>query len=146
VVRSCGCVVAGGRRSPSGGGIARARRAFGHVARRIDAIFRNKLRRTQVIRRLIVTRPCTVNDVATQLVVEAIRSFQRQMVVNETLSHIAFLRWSALIEGMPARTIRRRRPVWREGGFPVQRNWPATVTRARSRWLRRSAVRSIRAG
>jgi glyoxylase-like metal-dependent hydrolase (beta-lactamase superfamily II) len=76
---------------------------FGHVARRIDAIFRNKLRRMEAIRRMIVSRPCTVNDVATQLVARAIRSFQRQFAINETLSHIAFLRWSGLIE-------RRARP------------------------------------
>jgi glyoxylase-like metal-dependent hydrolase (beta-lactamase superfamily II) len=76
---------------------------FSNVTRRIEAIFRNKLRRTDAIRRMIISRPCTVNEVATRLVATAIRSFQRQMVINETLSHIAFLRWSGLIE-------RRARP------------------------------------
>ena len=76
---------------------------FHNVARRIAAIHRNKLRRTEAIRRMIMSRACTVNEIASKLVATAIRSFQRQMVLNETLSHIAFLRWSGLIE-------RRTRP------------------------------------
>lgn len=76
---------------------------FGDVVGRIEAIVRNKLRRLQRVRRAIADRPSSVVELADQLVSKAILAHQRQLAINETLAHIAFLRWCAVVE-------RRTRP------------------------------------
>ena len=76
---------------------------FGDAVGRIEAILRNKLRRLERIRRAIVDRPSSVVELADRLVSKAILAHQRQLAINETLAHIAFLRWSGLVE-------RRTRP------------------------------------
>ena len=53
--------------------------------------------------RRIAERPCTVTEIADRLVAKAIRADQRQLALSETLAHIAYLRWSGLVE-------RRTRP------------------------------------
>ncbi|HXV93638.1 MAG TPA: MBL fold metallo-hydrolase [Pseudonocardia sp.] len=73
-------------------------RPFGDAVGRIDAIVRNKMRRLVSIRRAIEERPSTVTELADRLVVKAVLAHQRQLAINETLAHIAFLRWSGLIE------------------------------------------------
>ena len=78
-------------------------RPFGDAVGRIDAILRNKLRRLEEIRRPSPTGPVTVTEVADTLVAKAILAFQRQMAMDETLAHIAYLRWSGVVE-------RRTRP------------------------------------
>ena len=70
---------------------------------RIDAILRNKLRRLEKIRRAIADRPSSVIELADLLVAKAILAHQRQLAINETLAHIAYLRWSGVVE-------RRTRP------------------------------------
>jgi len=76
---------------------------FANGANRIDAIIRNKIRRMEGVRRMIVERPCTLTEIADRLVAKAIRSGQRHFALSETLAHIAYLRWSGLVE-------RRTRP------------------------------------
>ena len=76
---------------------------FGDVAGRIDAIVRNKVRRLESIRRAIREKPSTVTELADRLVAKAILAHQRQLAISETLAHIAYLRWSNLVE-------RRTRP------------------------------------
>jgi hypothetical protein len=44
-----------------------------------------------------------VTEIADRLVAKAILRHQRQLALSETLAHIAFLRWSGLVE-------RRTRP------------------------------------
>jgi glyoxylase-like metal-dependent hydrolase (beta-lactamase superfamily II) len=78
-------------------------RAFGDAVGRIEAIARNKIRRLLAIRRAIQERPSTVTELADRLVVKAVLAHQRQLAISETLAHIAFLRWSGVVE-------RRTRP------------------------------------
>jgi glyoxylase-like metal-dependent hydrolase (beta-lactamase superfamily II) len=78
-------------------------RPFGDAAGRIDAILRNKMRRLEKIRRAISDRPSSVIELADVLVAKAILAHQRQLAINETLAHIAYLRWSGVVE-------RRTRP------------------------------------
>jgi len=76
---------------------------FANGTARIEAIIRNKVRRMTAIRAMIAERPCTVTEIADRLVAKAIRADQRQLALSETLAHIAYLRWSGLVE-------RRTRP------------------------------------
>jgi glyoxylase-like metal-dependent hydrolase (beta-lactamase superfamily II) len=76
---------------------------FGDAVGRIEAIIRNKLRRLESIRRAIEERPSTVTELADRLVAKAVLAHQRQLAINETLAHIAYLRWSGAVE-------RRTRP------------------------------------
>ncbi|MGD9528003.1 MBL fold metallo-hydrolase [Pseudonocardia sp.] len=76
---------------------------FGDAVGRIEAILRTKLRRLEKIRRAIADRPSSVVELADRLVAKAVLAHQRQLAINETLSHIAFLRWSGVVE-------RRTRP------------------------------------
>ncbi len=76
---------------------------FGDAVARIEAILRNKLRRLEKIYRAIRDRPSSVVELADLLVAKAILAHQRQLAINETLAHIAYLRWSGLVE-------RRTRP------------------------------------
>jgi glyoxylase-like metal-dependent hydrolase (beta-lactamase superfamily II) len=78
-------------------------RPFGDAAGRIEAILRNKIRRLEAIRRAICERPSTVTELADRLVAKAVLAHQRQLAISETLAHIAYLRWSGLVE-------RRTRP------------------------------------
>jgi glyoxylase-like metal-dependent hydrolase (beta-lactamase superfamily II) len=78
-------------------------RPFGEPVGRIEAIIRNKLRRLESIRRAIEERPSTVTELADRLVAKAVLAHQRQLAINETLAHIAYLRWSGAVE-------RRTRP------------------------------------
>ena len=59
---------------------------------------RNKVRRLERIRQAIQDGPCTVGALTDKLVARAILAHQRQLAINETLAHIAYLRWSGLIE------------------------------------------------
>ena len=73
-------------------------RSFGDAVGRIEAIMRNKLRRLEKVRRAIERRPSTVTELADELVAKAILAHQRQLAINETLAHIAYLRWSGAVE------------------------------------------------
>jgi len=76
---------------------------FANCAARIEVIIRNKVRRMAAVRQMISEQPCTVTEIADRLVASAIRSHQRDFALSETLAHIAYLRWSRLVE-------RRTRP------------------------------------
>jgi glyoxylase-like metal-dependent hydrolase (beta-lactamase superfamily II) len=78
-------------------------RPFGDAVGRIEAIMRTKVRRLEKIRHAIRERPSSVTELADRLVAKAILAHQRQLAISETLAHIAYLRWSGLIE-------RRTRP------------------------------------
>jgi len=78
-------------------------RPFADAVGRIEAISRNKIRRLESIRRMIREQPSTVTEIADRLVAKAILSHQRQLALNETLAHIAYLRSSGVVE-------RRTRP------------------------------------
>jgi glyoxylase-like metal-dependent hydrolase (beta-lactamase superfamily II) len=78
-------------------------RPFGDAAGRIEAILRNKLRRLETIRRAVRDRPSTVTELADRLIAKAVLAHQRQLAISETLAHIAYLRWSGVVE-------RRTRP------------------------------------
>ena len=41
---------------------------------------------------------CTVIELADRLVAKAVLAHQRQLAINETLAHIAYLRWSGVVE------------------------------------------------
>jgi glyoxylase-like metal-dependent hydrolase (beta-lactamase superfamily II) len=93
-------------------------RPFGDCARRIEAITRSKMRRLEAIHATIRERPRTVTEIADELFTRAVVRFQRNFAMAEALAHIAYLRWSGLVE-------RRIRPdgvyEWyatREGGRP----------------------------
>ena len=60
-------------------------------------------RRLDSIRRAIREQPSTVTELADRLVAKAVLAHQRQLAISETLAHIAYLRWSGLVE-------RRTRP------------------------------------
>jgi hypothetical protein len=76
---------------------------FDDPAGRIEAIYRTKLRRLEKVRQAITAEPSSVVELADRLVAKAILAHQRQLAINETLSHIAYLRWSGEVE-------RRTRP------------------------------------
>lgn len=76
---------------------------FGDAVGRIEAIMRSKLRRLERIRQAIQQQPTTVGELTGRLVAAAMLPHQRQLAINETLAHIACLRWSGLVE-------RRARP------------------------------------
>ena len=78
-------------------------RPFGDVAGRIEAILRRKLRRLETVRRAIRDQPSTVTELADRLVAKAVLAHQRQLAISETLAHVAYLRWSGVVE-------RRTRP------------------------------------
>jgi glyoxylase-like metal-dependent hydrolase (beta-lactamase superfamily II) len=78
-------------------------RPFGDATGRIEVILRNKLRRLETIRRAIRDQPSTVTELADRLVAKAVLAHQRQLAISETLAHIAYLRWSGVVE-------RRTRP------------------------------------
>ncbi len=78
-------------------------RPFGDVAGRIEAIMRNKVRRLHTIRRAIRDQPSSVTELADRLVAKAVLAHQRQLAISETLAHVAYLRWSGVVE-------RRTRP------------------------------------
>jgi glyoxylase-like metal-dependent hydrolase (beta-lactamase superfamily II) len=73
-------------------------RPFGNPVGRIEAIMRNKVRRLEKVWQSILERPSTVTELADRLVSKAILSHQRQLAINETLAHVAYLRWSRLVE------------------------------------------------
>ena len=73
-------------------------RPFGDAVGRIEAILRNKVRRLERVRAAIQERPSTVTELADRLVAKAILAHQRQLAINETLAHIAYLRWSGAVE------------------------------------------------
>jgi glyoxylase-like metal-dependent hydrolase (beta-lactamase superfamily II) len=73
-------------------------RPFGDAVGRIEAILRTKLRRLEAIRRAIRERSSTVTELTDRLVVKAVLAHQRQLAINETLAHIAYLRWSGVVE------------------------------------------------
>jgi len=76
---------------------------FGDAESRIDAILRTKTRRLGKIHDAIREAPSSVTELADRLVVKAVLAHQRQLAINETLAHIAYLRWSGAVE-------RRARP------------------------------------
>jgi len=76
---------------------------FGDPQGRIEAILRTKLRRLEKIRRAIREQPRSIVELADLLVAKAIMAHQRQLAINETLAHVAYLRWSGVVE-------RRTRP------------------------------------
>ena len=78
-------------------------RAFADGRRRVDAITRNKQRRLDAIHAMVRNRPSTVLEIAEAQVAKAFLRFQRNLVMAETLAHLAYLRWQGLIE-------RRTRP------------------------------------
>ncbi len=73
-------------------------RPFGDAVGRIDAIIRNKMRRMERIRRAVQEKPTTVGELTDRLVVGSMLGHQRQLAINETLAHIACLRYARLIE------------------------------------------------
>ena len=62
------------------------------------AIERRPMRRMQRIRRAVQDRPTTVGELTDKLVVGSMLGHQRQLAINETLAHIACLRYAGLIE------------------------------------------------
>jgi glyoxylase-like metal-dependent hydrolase (beta-lactamase superfamily II) len=85
---------------------------FIDCARRIEVIVRNKTRRLNTIRVLIEQRPRTVVDIAEEVFASALLSYQRSFALSETLAHIAYLRWSGLID-------RRTRPDGVYEWYPI---------------------------
>ena len=73
-------------------------RPFANPVGRIEAIMRNKVRRLEKIWQSILEQPSTVTELADRLVSKAILAHQRQLAINETLAHVAYLRWSGLVE------------------------------------------------
>jgi glyoxylase-like metal-dependent hydrolase (beta-lactamase superfamily II) len=71
---------------------------FGDAVARIEAIVRTKTRRMERIHAAVRERPSTVTELADRLVVKAVLAHQRQLAINETLAHIACLRWSGRVE------------------------------------------------
>ncbi len=76
---------------------------FGDAESRIAAIVRTKERRLGKIHAAIRETPSSVTELADRLVAKAVMPHQRQLAINETLAHIAYLRWSGQVE-------RRARP------------------------------------
>jgi glyoxylase-like metal-dependent hydrolase (beta-lactamase superfamily II) len=92
-------------------------RPFADCARRIEAITRSKMRRLEAIRLAIRERPRSVPEIADELFTRAVVRFQRNFAMSEALAHIAYLRWSGLVE-------RRTRP---DGSY----EWYTTAEGAR---------------
>ncbi|MGS0684675.1 MBL fold metallo-hydrolase [Nakamurella sp. GG22] len=72
--------------------------AFGNVTGRIDSIMRNKVRRLDRIRRVILDAPSTVGQLTDRLVAPGMTPHQRELAINEMFAHIAYLRYSGLVE------------------------------------------------
>ena len=75
-------------------------RPFAEPARRIEAISRSKLRRTEAIRRLIEEQPSTLTEIADQLVVTAVLGFRRGRSLTGTA---AFRRAEGAVVQAPGR-------------------------------------------
>ena len=73
-------------------------RAFGDAVGRIDAVARNKVRRLDRIRRLVMQAPCTVGMLTERLVGSGTAPHQRELAVDELFAHIVYLRHAGLIE------------------------------------------------
>lgn len=72
---------------------------FRDAVRRIQAIQRNKARRQEGIRVAIEERPRTVSEIASQLLEKALLdAHKNNLALTETLAHIAYLRWSGVID------------------------------------------------
>jgi glyoxylase-like metal-dependent hydrolase (beta-lactamase superfamily II) len=71
---------------------------FGEPQGRIEAILRTKVRRLEKIRRAIGQQPRSIVELADLLVAKAVLAHQRQLAINETLAHVAYLRWSGVVE------------------------------------------------
>lgn len=71
---------------------------FGNAVGRIDAIARNKVRRLDRVRRLVVELPCTVGMLTERLVGRGMAPHQRELAVDELFAHIVYLRHCGLIE------------------------------------------------
>jgi len=76
---------------------------FPDALRRIEAISRNKTRRLQAVRQAIEDEPCTITEIADRLFTRTMLGFQRNFALSETLAHVAYLRFSGIVE-------RRTRP------------------------------------
>ncbi len=72
--------------------------AFGNAVGRIDAIARNKVRRMDRLRRLIVEAPRTVGEITDRLVGRGMASHQRELAADELFAHIVYLRHTGLVE------------------------------------------------
>jgi glyoxylase-like metal-dependent hydrolase (beta-lactamase superfamily II) len=55
-------------------------------------------RRLEKIRRAIREQPRSIVELADLLVAKAVLAHQRQLAINETLAHVACLRWSGVVE------------------------------------------------
>jgi glyoxylase-like metal-dependent hydrolase (beta-lactamase superfamily II) len=86
---------------------------FQDATRRIQAIQNNKARRLQGIRDAIEERPRTASEIASRLFEKALLDIHKNLALTETLAHIAYLRWSGVIE-------RRIRPDGAYEWFAVQ--------------------------
>jgi uncharacterized protein YecE (DUF72 family) len=75
----------------------------GESVQRIEAILRTKVRRPEKIRRAVREQPRSIVELADLPVAKAVLAHQRRLAVNETLAHVAYLRWSGVVE-------RRTRP------------------------------------
>jgi hypothetical protein len=64
---------------------------------------RKGLRRLETIHRAIREQSSSVTELADRLVAKAVLAHQRQLVISETLAHIACRRWLGVVE-------RRTRP------------------------------------
>lgn len=72
---------------------------FRDAVRRIQVIQRNKARRQEGIRAAIEQRPRTVSEIASQLLEKALLdAHKNNLALTETLAHIAYLRWSGVID------------------------------------------------
>lgn len=71
---------------------------FGDAQRRIQAIQRAKARRLEAIRTAIENRPLTVAEIAGQLFEKALLKMHKNLAITETMAHIAYLRWSGVVE------------------------------------------------
>ena len=71
---------------------------FSDGVRRIEAITRNKERRLQAVREAIEQQPRTITEIADRLFTRVMLDFQRNFALSETLAHVAYLRWSGIVE------------------------------------------------
>jgi glyoxylase-like metal-dependent hydrolase (beta-lactamase superfamily II) len=71
---------------------------FSDAVRRIEAITRNKERRLQAVREAIEQQPRTITEIADRLFTRVMLDFQRNFALSETLAHVAYLRWSGIVE------------------------------------------------
>lgn len=71
---------------------------FPDGVRRIEAITQNKARRLQAVREAIEQQPRTIVEIADRLFIRAMLDFQRNFAISETLAHVAYLRFSGIVE------------------------------------------------